>query len=97
MGNRWEQAADLPLPDLAIAMHASGRRVALGQLRDVMGHPAAAVSWLIRQLATEGRTLDVGQVVSSGCPWTELITVPPTGGTWEAVVEGIGSARVTFT
>ena len=97
LGESWVPAGDVPLPALQIAMHTGGRTVAQGALHEVMGHPAHAVKWLIEQLADDGRQLEVGQVVASGCPYTDPVTVPPEGGTWEAVIEEIGAARVTFT
>ena len=97
LGDSWVAARDLSLSDLGISMRSNGRTLAQGALRDVMGHPAAAVKWLIEQLAHDGRPLEVGQVVSSGCPYTDPVTVPREGGTWEAVIEEIGTARVTFT
>jgi 2-keto-4-pentenoate hydratase len=97
VGDSLHPARALPLAELQISTRTAGRTVARGRLGEVMGHPADAVAWLIRQLATSGRALEVGQVVSSGCPCSELVTVPPEGGTWEAVVDGIGVARVTFT
>jgi 2-keto-4-pentenoate hydratase len=97
LGESWAPARELPLPELQISMRTNGRTVARGVLQVAMGHPAEAVRWLIEQLAADGRSLDVGQVVSSGCPYTEPVTVTPAGGTWEAVVEEIGAASVTFT
>lgn len=97
LGDSWVPARDLMLSELHISMRTSDRTVAGGALHEAMGHPAEAVRWLIEQLAKDGRRLEVGQVVSSGCPYTDPVTVPTEGGTWEAVIEEIGAARVTFT
>jgi 2-keto-4-pentenoate hydratase len=90
-------ARALGLPDLDIAVRANGEEVGRGSLRKLMGHPAEAVRWLIQLLAQSGISLLPGQFVSSGCPYSNFVTVPPEGGTWEVGMDGLESARLTFT
>ena len=96
IGGRWRPARELPLPDVEISTRSEGRVLARGSLGDVMGSPVEAVRWLIDRLAAVGRFVAAGQVVSSGCPCHTFVTVPPSGGSWEAAVPGIGEAQVTF-
>jgi 2-oxo-hept-3-ene-1,7-dioate hydratase len=97
LGDPWRPAHDLALEERQISIHTSGVRIAGDALSKVMGHPAEAVRWLLQQLSESGRSLQVGQLVSSGCPWAELVTVPAGGGAWEVEVDGIGTAQLAVT
>jgi 2-oxo-hept-3-ene-1,7-dioate hydratase len=97
VGEAQAVAEPLPLDELSIAMYSSERLVAEGALSEVMGHPAAAVQWLLHELGKDGASLNVGQVISSGCPWHELVTAPPAGGTWAVEVAGLAPVRLTMT
>ncbi len=62
----------VPVPgdvDLALAgvvLTVDGAIVATAAGAAAHGHPAAAVAWLVRRLAREGRGLDAGSIVISG-------------------------------
>jgi 2-keto-4-pentenoate hydratase len=58
----------------------------------VMGHPAAAVAWLVRTLAARGRGLLAGQVVMAGA-LTEAIPIAP-GDTVVATFDRLGSVEI---
>ncbi|MDA8434611.1 MAG: fumarylacetoacetate hydrolase family protein [Actinomycetales bacterium] len=60
----------------------------------VMGHPAAAVAWLVRALAARGRGLAGGQVVMAG-GLTEAVAVAP-GDTVVATFDRLGSVEIPF-
>jgi 2-keto-4-pentenoate hydratase len=60
----------------------------------VMGHPAAAVAWLVRTLAARGKGLEAGHVVMAG-GMTEAVAVAP-GDTVVARFDRLGSLVVAF-
>jgi 2-keto-4-pentenoate hydratase len=96
VGGPWRPARDMPFDTLDIAIEQDGERRSWGPLREVMGGPAEAVRWLIGEVRKAGRPVDPGHIISSGCPCPQMVTVPAEGGSWDAVVEGFGRARVTF-
>jgi 2-oxo-3-hexenedioate decarboxylase len=57
-----------------------------------MGHPAAAVAWLVNRLAGQGQQLKAGMLVFSG-GLTEPISLEP-GRSVSAELEGLGSIEV---
>jgi 2-keto-4-pentenoate hydratase len=57
-----------------------------------MGHPAAAVAWLVRKLAARGRGLKAGQIVMSGAV-TEAVAVSP-GDTIVARLDRLGTVEI---
>jgi 2-keto-4-pentenoate hydratase len=58
----------------------------------VLGHPAAAVAWLVRTLAARGRGLEAGHVVMAGA-LTEAVAVAP-GDTVVARFDRLGSVEI---
>jgi 2-keto-4-pentenoate hydratase len=60
----------------------------------VMGHPAAAVAWLVRALAARGKGLEAGHVVLAG-GLTEAVAVAP-GDTVVATFDRLGSVEIPF-
>lgn len=60
----------------------------------VMGHPAAAVAWLVRKLAERGQGLQAGHVVMAG-GMTEAVTVAP-GDTVVARFAHLGTVEIPF-
>ena len=60
----------------------------------VMGHPAAAVAWLVRALAARGKGLAAGHVVMAG-GMTEAVAVAP-GDTVVATFDRLGSVEIPF-
>lgn len=97
VGGPWQPAAGLPLAEMAVVTRSGGMICAQGPLRDVMGGPGEALRWLAGQLEAAGRPLRAGQLVSSGCPCHELVTVPASGGEWTVTVDGLGQVTVRFT
>jgi 2-keto-4-pentenoate hydratase len=59
-----------------------------------MGHPAAAVAWLVRALAARGLGLEAGQIVMAG-GMTEAIPVAP-GDSVVASFDRLGSVEIAF-
>jgi len=66
VGERWRAARALDLETITAELHAGDGLLARGRSDQVLGHPAASVVWLLRQLAARGRSLPVGTVVSVG-------------------------------
>jgi 2-keto-4-pentenoate hydratase len=60
----------------------------------VMGHPAAAVAWLVRRLALRGQGLLAGHVVMAG-GMTEAVAVAP-GDTVVARFDRLGTVEIPF-
>ena len=58
------------------AFYKNGELLATASGAAVLGHPAAAVAWLVRKLAARGEGLKAGHVVLSGS-MTEAIAVAP--------------------
>ncbi|WP_434093837.1 2-keto-4-pentenoate hydratase [Streptomyces flaveolus] len=84
-------------PDLAavnVDLLVDGSRVATGNSKDVMGHPAAAVAWLANALAAHGEGLDPGHVILPGA----MTTAPSVGvgQKAEARFGALGSVSVSF-
>lgn len=65
-----------------------------GSGRDVLGHPASAVAWLVNKLADLGREVRAGHVVMPGS-CTKAVDVGA-GDHVDALFEGLGSVGVTF-
>jgi len=72
----------------------NGELVSTAAGASVMGHPAAAVAWLVRKLAERGRGLHAGHVVMAG-GMTEAIPVAP-GDTVVATFDRLGSVELAF-
>lgn len=60
----------------------------------VMGHPAAAVAWLVRKLAERGQGLQAGHIVMAG-GMTEAVAVAP-GDTVVARFAHLGTVEIPF-
>ncbi len=70
----------------------NGELVATAAGAAVLGHPAASVAWLVRELARRGRGLSKGQVVMAGA-LTEAIPVVP-GDTVVARFDRLGTVEL---
>jgi 2-keto-4-pentenoate hydratase len=86
-------ADSLDLGSIEVQLHRNGVTVATGISSTVMGHPGAAVSWLVGELDLRGRRLEGGMVVSSG---TLAMPVPLEPGDYRAAYGGLGEARLTI-
>lgn len=74
------------------AFEKNGRLLATAAGAAVMGHPAASVAWMVRQLAARGRGLEAGQVVMAGA-LTEAVAVAP-GDTIVARFDRLGTVEL---
>jgi 2-keto-4-pentenoate hydratase len=74
------------------AFEKNGELIATAAGAAVLGHPAASVAWLVRELARRGRGLTKGQVVMAGA-LTEAIPVAP-GDTIVARFDRLGTVEL---
>ena len=86
------KAESIDLRDIEGRLYRDGRLVAAGRASKVMGHPAAAVSWLVKELARRGRRLSEGMILSSGALAMPVVLEP---GIYRAVFAGLGDAYVS--
>ena len=85
--------ADLPdLRLLGCVLRARGQVAATAAGAAVMGHPAAAVAWLVNRLGERGRALPAGSLVLSG-GLTAPLPVHP-GGVVSAELDALGTVEV---
>ncbi|WP_028935720.1 2-keto-4-pentenoate hydratase [Pseudonocardia spinosispora] len=87
---RPEAGIDLRL--VGVVFEHNGVVVATASGAASLGHPAAAVAWLARQLATEGEGLLAGQIVLSG-GLTAAVPVTP-GDVVTATIDRLGSIEL---
>jgi 2-oxo-3-hexenedioate decarboxylase len=76
LGGQATEPAGLDLRLTGMVLEKNGELVSTAAGAAVLGHPAAAVAWLVRALATRDRGLLAGQVVIAGA-LTEAIPVAP--------------------
>jgi 2-keto-4-pentenoate hydratase len=84
----------LDLARLQGTMSIGGRMMGEGRGADVMGHPFNALAWLANHLATRGRPLRRGMVVSTG----SIVSTkwPKPGERVVVALEGLGEAVADF-
>lgn len=70
----------------------NGEVIATGNSSEVLGNPIHAVKWLIDELASHGKTLRKGSIISSG---TFILPKVLEKGIYEAEFEGVGEALLT--
>lgn len=87
-------AKDLDLAGVSCTLMIDGEVFGTGQGTAVMGDPVNTVVWLSERLARDGERLRAGQRISAG-----TFLWPPVArrGVFEAVYDGIGSVRLSFT
>ncbi|MGY2048143.1 2-keto-4-pentenoate hydratase [Methylobacterium sp. JK268] len=76
LGPRVALGRDRDLAGAAVALAVDGNVLATGRGADSLGGPLAALVWLARRLAAQGRGLDAGDVVATGS-CTALVQVLP--------------------
>jgi 2-keto-4-pentenoate hydratase len=98
LGTDTVPGTSLDWPQVRVDARRDGEIIAGGSLSHVFEHPANSVILLADRLASIGQALTPGLWVSTGNPYTDLLTVPagrfPT--TFESVVHGVGTTAVTF-
>lgn len=92
LGGMGISPVGLDLSLTGCAFYKNGELVATASGAAVLGHPAAAVAWLVRELSTRDRGLSAGQVVLAGS-MTEAIAVAP-GDTVTSRIDHMGSVTL---
>ncbi len=80
------------LRDMVVVVKGDGAEIDRGKGSDVLGHPLAAVAWLVQDMAREGRSLKPGDLVSLGS-FSKLMPPKP-GLAVEVVYEGLPGTPV---
>lgn len=86
--------ADIDLLRIDARLMRQGERVAAGRSDAVLGNPVVAVAWLARKVASFGVTLEAGHVIMPGSVHRAIDVHP--GDHFEAVLDGLGSVRLSF-
>lgn len=89
LGGQGTSPVGIDLRLVGCAFYKNGQLIASASGAAVLGHPAASVAWLVRELAVRGRGLRAGQVVLAGS-MTEAIAVSP-GDTITSRIDRLGS------
>ena len=76
-------------------MFVNGEEVGRGHGRDVLGHPFEVLTWLANSLASRGRGLRAGEVVTTGSLVKTAWCEP--GDEVRIAIEGLGETGITFT
>jgi 2-oxo-3-hexenedioate decarboxylase len=92
LGGQATEPAGVDLRLAGLVLEKNGELVATAAGAAVLGHPAAAVAWLVRALAGRGCGLAAGQVVIAGA-LTEAVPVAP-GDTVVAHFDRLGTVEL---
>ncbi len=92
LGGQGVDPRGIDLRLLGCVLERNGILAATAAGAAVMGHPAAAVAWLVRRLARRGQGLAAGQVVMAGA-LTEAVPVSP-GDTVVARFDRLGTVEI---
>jgi 2-oxo-3-hexenedioate decarboxylase len=92
LGGQATSPVGIDLRLTGMVLEKNGALVATAAGAAVLGHPAAAVAWLVRSLAARGRGLEAGQIVLSGA-MTEAVAVEP-GDTIVAHFDQLGTVEL---
>ena len=85
---------DIDLRAIEARLLRNGDQVAEGRSNAVLGDPVVAVAWLARKVASFGVTLEAGNVILPGSVHRAVDVRP--GDDFEAVFDGLGSVRLSF-
>ncbi len=86
---------DIDLKMIEARLLRNGDKVAEGRSDAVLGDPVVAVAWLARKVASFGVTLEAGNVILPGSVHRAIDVRP--GDDFEAIFDGLGSVRLSFT
>ncbi len=95
LGRERVAPGDLDLRGIEARLTRNGAQVAAGRSDAVLGNPVTAVAWLARTVASYGVTLEAGHVILPGSVHRAIDVAP--GDDFEAVLDGLGSVRLSFT
>jgi 2-oxo-3-hexenedioate decarboxylase len=92
LGPATRRPGELDLRLTGCVFRANGEVVSTAAGAATMGHPAAAVAWLVNRLGDRGRSLSAGQIVLSG-GLTAPVPLEP-GTSVAAELDGLGTVEV---
>ncbi len=95
LGDERVRPTDLDLRAIEARLLCNGDQVAEGRSDAVLGNPVTAVAWLANKVGSFGVTLEAGHVILPGSVHRAIDVHP--GDDFEAVFDGLGSVRLTFT
>ena len=95
LGPERVKPADIDLRAIEATLTRNGEQVAAGRSDAVLGNPVTAVAWLARKVAAYGVTLEAGHVILPGSVHRAIDVRP--GDDFEAVLDGLGTVRLSFT
>lgn len=81
------------LGNVTMSLKYNGEEIKTGVASEVLGNPVKAVQWLSQKLASHGKALKKGDVISSG---TFIPPIKAEQGTYTVDYQGVGSVTVTF-
>jgi 2-keto-4-pentenoate hydratase len=87
--------SDIDLRTIDARLLKNGSQVAEGRSDAVLGNPVTAVAWLARKVASFGVTLEAGHVILPGSVHRAVDVAA--GDDFEAVFDGLGIVRLSFT
>jgi 2-keto-4-pentenoate hydratase len=87
--------SDIDMRAIDARLLKNGEQVAEGRSDAVLGNPVTAVAWLARKVASFGVTLEAGHVILPGSVHRAVDVAA--GDDFEAVFDGLGSVRLSFT
>ena len=95
LGPERVKPSDIDLRGIEARLGRNGEQVAAGRSDAVLGNPVTAVAWLARKVAEFGVTLEAGHVILPGSVHRAVDVRP--GDDFEAVLDGLGTVRLSFT
>ncbi|MCW2794925.1 2-keto-4-pentenoate hydratase [Nocardioides sp.] len=95
LGPERVKPGDIDLRTIEARLLRNGDKVAEGRSDAVLGNPVTAVAWLARKVASFGVTLEAGHVILPGSVHRAIDVRP--GDDFEAVFDGLGTVRLSFT
>ncbi|QTD39438.1 2-keto-4-pentenoate hydratase [Sporosarcina sp. Te-1] len=92
VGSKWVSPHAIDLANIGMVMSKNGEVAQTGSSAAVLGHPAEAIAWAVKQLALQGKGLKNGEIVLSGA-MSEAIAFGP-GDSVIAEFDGLGSVSM---
>lgn len=94
LSGEWRSVDQMDLPGETVELFQDGKKIAEGQGKSAMEHPAKAVAWLAGKLADRDNGLKAGQLIMTGT----LTPILPAenGSTYVADFSTLGKIEVSF-
>ncbi len=92
VGSKWLSPEAIELDSIGMVMTKNGKVEQTGSSAAVLGHPAEAIAWSVKELSKRGKGLKKGDIVLSGA-MSEAIAFE-SGDTVVAQFDGLGSVSM---